>query len=1369
MKLFISFIVLFLSIYNIDSVCGVLKDITDPLTNFKYADTATGCTYDFLFEYTYMDEATLDLFSVQDEIDSGSFIKFATNGNQSIGLGALVGVRFGIGQYNFTANLVNENNLNIIELIVVVAPVCEAVPPLVSNGNFIGRTYLSSGNIEQYAATYGFDFQLNKSYDGLISVDCAPFTCIVAPFISSYLMIQVGIPFPFNQPPLSTRLLFKFTTIATSAIVNIEVDSLITYPIIQQFTDYYYPQDQAVVAFPGSATITILIPKPFGTVIIPFFYDRLSSTFKITYHKVFETDQNVKYLATRQISQSTSLVTIDILYYQNLTTSRNQAGAEFTLALPYPVFSSNPLLNYGIYNEIQNYMRIEIAGIAFTNAYSWEFQMGTISSSLVIIPKRTIPTPVGISAGTFKSAHVNLNYMVSPYFNTGLSLLNLSPISNLYSTTTDTVAPVISIIRYFPLQNCSLLVQIIASDNLSGLRKFVIFGEHTIYAASSAIGAPVYYNNYIISGTFEAIIESTGRPQVNDLIVAYDNVGNSVIGTTNIPNTMQMPLKKFSCILPSDQYVQLNFFDQYFFKVNPVDLSIQGVDNILYFNFTQPKDINAKVYLSFEFNLNQRFEGAYDHDISMWVVDFHLPINALGAGNLFYTLSIPDITVTSEALATRIVGNKADLYVSSNNITDREGPVITSVSIINDGISFGYRILIADQVNGLKSGEIRVKSTLDTLPYIFNIDVPEGYLIYETDLLIPLTDYPICSGPITFQIVYARLVDRGNHVTIFDMGVSEIDGVPAINPFYTITAPLPDNILTCNNIVADSTAPFFAPINDPVYNVVDVGQENRFWMYKFNGTDNNLISKRHFPYCRIYTLYDEIYVKANMTFNGNTFNGSCSTNLPYGWAQGNSLGVFRVSVYGVVDVLLNIGGFDKVDQIFTATLNYSTIMIDDYYPVSSRGGSLTIKGHRFGLVSTTDARVNITKGTKFQLYQPSFVSGSMIIIDNLPPTSNSYLASVVINNVVSNQITIIPTTPRQSPFATSPPPTIPTPPPSCPGTPPCSGPTHGSCTSKGCECISPYRGNDCSSQTVPGGPPETGGNDPTTNSTTEIPTEDGGSITIISLISVISLNELNFKGESVKNHSLSNWKLDNTSAVVGDVIATYSLTIDNDPIVKTNISVTIQYFKNETIIEFADQELKMYPSSLKYSIDIGEYKFAQSLNTLQLIMSVEISTSDDEIGSCINQEIGNTTESDSEFYKLQINDHSLYGRFIKRGIVDNNIRALSSTIQTSIDDNSKSNSIQSLIAINIPHYSESVLIDPDFSILLDSQPAQDKDDSICTAKSDKGLSKSQLAGIIIGCVAFAGIVIVSAVYLLHKRKQSQSFRDKIKMAGKNIN
>ncbi|KYQ92427.1 hypothetical protein DLAC_11651 [Tieghemostelium lacteum] len=1360
-KFLVVILVLLSSIEIISGQETILKDITKSTDNFKYADLANGCSYSFMFEFSGANLAG-DRNTIQSNQSSSTFTLFGDNENKSLSIGKLDLV-FEIGQTSFVALLINYVS-DILNNITVSTHKCEVLPQLLASENYIGITYQDSGNVVEYAATYGFDLKLKKSYASSLTVSCGTFSCQLMPFMSSYVFVQVGFPSALSVPDIQQQLYFTFTTPNPNNNVFISVDGLITDP----FIDISVVKQPNITSgwVPASTSMFISISKPYGTVIAPYHLDGQTGGFKFLFQKVFETVNSVTLIAQRQIFQSSIIVNTDVAYYNDYQLLTSSDGyVQYNQSNPFPTFISNAAQFSSNYDTHPYYIWLVISGDegAFKFLNTRLFTVSHASNpSKVLIPGRYVPANIGVRGGNYISATVQLRYMMSPYVPSSIQFMNLGNPIAPFSANVDTKSPVIGFVYFYPLQNSSVLVQISASDQESGINRFVLLNQYTIYAHESAISEPQYSSDgYLISGIFEAILEFNGKPiNVFDPIIAVDNVGN--IGTYSLTTTLTPPFLRFPGTIPADQFIPSNFFDVFHFLFTEYNSTTQIQVNTLYVNFTQPMDKNVKVYLIFDHNRMTMIPGEYDHDLKMWVIDFMVPLNPTGS-KIFYSFSFPEMLVTSAALE-KLVGSNSQLTV---NITkgDRMPPIITSLTILGGFGYGGFEITIEDQINGLQSGEVRIQSNIESEPYYFHFDPITGdkdpYLgTYQ--FIIPEALYPQCNQPIYFQIVYVRLVDRGNLESIYDKGISLQDGFPVINPLLYIDNIADSFSFDCATPSSDNNPPNFYEVADTTYSNVNVGQEDRAWGLNFYGSDvESAMSPIQSVYCRLYTLNDEIYIRATIVANGNSYNGTCAAILPYGWAQGISQGEFRVSIYGFADVLYNIGSYENPNLVYNTYMDYNVPYIDGYYPISTNGGALTIKGHRFGnILELGDIQIEVTRGGQSVFYPATFAKGTLIVTANLPAYSQQFTVVVLRNNIPSNTLTISPTPPRQNP--TTPPPTNPTNPPSCPGTPPCSGPSRGSCTSKGCECISPYRGNDCSSQTVPGGPPETGGNDPTTNSTTEIPTEGGGSITVTSLISVIALNELNFKGESVKNHSLSNWKLDNTTQDIGDVIATYSLTIDNDPIVKTNISVTIQYFKNETIIEFADQELKMYPSSLKYSIDIGEYKFAQSLNTLQLIMSVGISTSDDEIGSCINQEIGNTTESDSEFYKLQINDHSLYGRFIKRGIVDNNIRALSSTIQTSIDDNSKSNSIQSLIAINIPYYSESVLIDPDFSILLDSQPAQDKDNSICTAKSDKGLSKSQLAGIIIGCVAFAAIVAISIAYVIYKKKRAIHFQNKLK-------
>jgi len=329
----------------------------------------------------------------------------------------------------------------------------------------------------------------------------------------------------------------------------------------------------------------------------------------------------------------------------------------------------------------------------------------------------------------------------------------------------------------------------------------------------------------------------------------------------------------------------------------------------------------------------------------------------------------------------------------------------------------------------------------------------------------------------------------------------------------------------------------------------------------------------------------------------------------------------------------------------------------------------------------------------------------------------------------------------------------------------CSG--NGECTPNGCVCKSPYVGLDCSSQVIIV-PPKINNTIPESNFIIP-PSSNNKNEVFYAIISVVALNEVDKDSNVLNRYSFNQWIVsNNTDSKYKDYtnsigfIYTASLTNNNDKSV-TNLSVSIDYFNiNEAInITFANQQLQMNPHSLKYSINITNYSFESSLNSLQLVLSASIESDNSNDDECSSKQTGDVVDSESEFIKMQIDQTSLYGRFIKRGVIDNRVKYVTNTLLDSeynaIETTSKS---QTYIGINIPFYSKLAQLDPDFSILVDNKPASDNDNAICGARKSK-LTGAQIAGIAIGCAAFVGIIITSTVYYFYKRNQTKKLHSQI--------
>ncbi|KAN0042657.1 hypothetical protein ACTA71_011467 [Dictyostelium dimigraforme] len=797
-------------------------------------------------------------------------------------------------------------------------------------------------------------------------------------------------------------------------------------------------------------------------------------------------------------------------------------------------------------------------------------------------------------------------------------------------------------------------------------------------------------------------------------------------------------------------------------------------------------------------------------------VMFDIPANTMvGIANYYLTFS-KEIKIFSSELPQssqlNLISRNIDIYGPIFSKIIKNPPNLPQDT-------FGWLVTIEDTINGLKNGYITVRGTIDSSLHNFTIEPSKAirgdkwigdYEIYIKEHQSQCIQQ---SYEITDVVLYDTFGNRASYIK-FEYSGQNVKYNPFINYINgTIINTVTPDINICNGII-DSSGPVLLSFTINTKGL-DVGSlDNRNVTFEFECEDKETgIRDNQFPVVYLTTLNLDFHkcISTNSTPFQIRTKFKCTTTVPIGFGYPTDI---ALSVYGFI----NNGGYysgystqSLKDLGFDHSLNTNIYtenqpIITSTGSISNYGGKLMIYGRMLTYENGGSVQVLLKYSDdndgNYITFIPKIKFNSFILIENIKATNRSFTIKITSSStsVESNEVTVTPklfffnytgpieptntpttsqtpsvtptitptntltnipsTTPSNTPNNTSIPTVspIPTnPPQKCQGSPECGGSNQGICKNGGCICYPPFIGLTCTSQIIIVPQPSTN----TTTPSTEIPipstdnSENDENISksiFKSLISLVSLRELDFNGEEIKLYNFDKWIFTPLSSSKG----LYEISINTDLNTYTNIRATLEWFNKSTTIEFANQLLEMSPSSIKYTIEINKYPFSKSLNTLQLVMSASLISSETN-DICSSKEFGNTTNGDdSNYLKIQVDDHSVYGRFIKRAIIDSKVQSIENLLlDSSMKPISNSYSTQSYIGITIPQYSNQVIIDPDFSIIIDQRAASSNSENSICSNNSSSLSKGQIAGIIIGGVAFLSVIIVCMAYYFNKKKRDK--------------
>ncbi|KAM9971447.1 hypothetical protein ACTFIW_011425 [Dictyostelium discoideum] len=309
----------------------------------------------------------------------------------------------------------------------------------------------------------------------------------------------------------------------------------------------------------------------------------------------------------------------------------------------------------------------------------------------------------------------------------------------------------------------------------------------------------------------------------------------------------------------------------------------------------------------------------------------------------------------------------------------------------------------------------------------------------------------------------------------------------------------------------------------------------------------------------------------------------------------------------------------------------------------------------------------------------------------------------------------------------------------------CTNSNQGNCnTSNGeCNCINNYYSFDCS---LKRNNDNTGGNNGGNPSID--PSTGGTNITdnqVNFQIYFKNLFEIDFNGNIVNQYSLqSNWTLNKTKDSQANNIYKLKQTIQQSCEIVTlieEVSTSKQY-------SFAGSTFTLDAGSIKLTISISSYNYKSSLNTLQLQLISSVNNENDESDCNIKQVSTNETNTSSfKYIKISKDNRVLQGRFINQVLSDGRSTYLS------IDINNNGNSV--IATLNLPHFVNQSIIDPDFSVLLEND---------FKSECDTNNSRKWLIPVAV-IIPVVGVCFIAVIAYIIYRKQFIEKPLKIKLAA----
>ncbi|KAF2070098.1 hypothetical protein CYY_008582 [Polysphondylium violaceum] len=319
----------------------------------------------------------------------------------------------------------------------------------------------------------------------------------------------------------------------------------------------------------------------------------------------------------------------------------------------------------------------------------------------------------------------------------------------------------------------------------------------------------------------------------------------------------------------------------------------------------------------------------------------------------------------------------------------------------------------------------------------------------------------------------------------------------------------------------------------------------------------------------------------------------------------------------------------------------------------------------------------------------------------------------------------------------------------------CSG--HGTCNQQfACDCIKGWASSDCSIGDNGGGTviPDPNVNPNDTSST--IITPSGTMFDV----GIVLINEMDKDNNVVQSYNITSINWNNVTKQQNEYMYTTLLQNDNKGFNSTlNVKLTFNNLDERVYYNFAGDIIPILPKSIKYQVELQNYTFSSSINTMQFIFKSGIAQ---EGGECVYKSNTSTQSSGDSIRSIQmmLNGETLIGTFSDRIVLDNrpSYNQVSKLTDSQITQY-QLNSQVLYVSITTSSFKKDVVVDPNFGVLVTSTP------------DDKNQCKKKFAAWKIALIVVFGSVgvalVVGTVMLIKKRAVVKEFNAKLKALNNN--